>query len=654
MKPNATPTLYRNDVVAETVAMSIDESSLQHIMSVLTDLYSDPTLAIIREYSTNALDSHIEAGQTRPIEVTLPTDSHRKFIVRDFGVGLSVDDIRRIYSAYGASTKRESDSVTGMLGLGSKSGLTYTNTFTVESVKNGVKVIAVVTKDQANVGSIKILDTFTTDESNGVTITVPVKEGWHEVQHFQAKAKHFFSFWREGVLIDGEPPEPVSGFQIDPDVILTNNYTTSYVVMGNVPYPVETHNEQAWVAWVNMGDVDFVPSREALHMTSCTTEALGMIKDFISTRTDQVAQAYLAEAESGWDRARRYREITAHTRHRSGMARHFKNLTIPDERSVWKLRIEKNGEGSSHAYGGFGIFPLIDEVMGGTTIIKNFPFKRVSPKHRRQLFNLDPDQRNFVILPDEMDLLHYNGMPATEWADVPEVEREKSSNGRVKANVEYTVYVGGGCIGVDQNLLDEKNEDDCDLLYLTIDDRGAREISRALPGTWVVSIQERQRDKLCRLYPHAKNAEGVLRKAIDKVFKQFDDRDKEWMSRSSSEEAFIDRLRNAETAAATPITDPDIRALIDDIHVVDQAKLDAAKKLLDVDVIPHASLDLNESAIQFIRYGGRRSGGYYSKAPLQWITERYPLLDHVTYWNASQVGADIVEYINDRYEKYHA
>jgi hypothetical protein len=53
--------------------MSFDENSLSHLMSILTDLYSDPALAVIREYSTNALDSHVEAGNTDPIEVILPS-----------------------------------------------------------------------------------------------------------------------------------------------------------------------------------------------------------------------------------------------------------------------------------------------------------------------------------------------------------------------------------------------------------------------------------------------------------------------------------------------------------------------------------------------------------------------------------------------------
>lgn len=53
-------------LTGETVAMSIDQSVMGHIMSVLTDMYSDPELAVLREYSSNAADAHVEAGVTRP------------------------------------------------------------------------------------------------------------------------------------------------------------------------------------------------------------------------------------------------------------------------------------------------------------------------------------------------------------------------------------------------------------------------------------------------------------------------------------------------------------------------------------------------------------------------------------------------------------
>jgi hypothetical protein len=132
MIPNGATTTLESTMTPEaTIGMTIDEGAMAHIMSVLTDLYSDPIAAVIREYSTNGYDAHVEAGITRPIEVNLPSVYAQTFTVRDYGLGLDLDDLYRIYSRYGASTKRESNDVVGMLGLGCKSGLTFTNQFSM-------------------------------------------------------------------------------------------------------------------------------------------------------------------------------------------------------------------------------------------------------------------------------------------------------------------------------------------------------------------------------------------------------------------------------------------------------------------------------------------------------------------------------------------
>ena len=114
-------------VEGESIRMRIDEDATEHIIALLTDLYSDPEAAIIREVSTNALDSHIAARQTKPVLVSTPTALSPIFRVQDFGLGLDADDFRNIYSLYGRSTKTDTNEQVGSLGLGCKSPLTYTN-----------------------------------------------------------------------------------------------------------------------------------------------------------------------------------------------------------------------------------------------------------------------------------------------------------------------------------------------------------------------------------------------------------------------------------------------------------------------------------------------------------------------------------------------
>lgn len=267
----------------ERIGMTINEDALAKIMSILTDLYSDPQMAVIREYSTNAYDAHIEAGVIRPIEVTLPSALAPQFVVRDYGFGLDIDDIRDIYSQYGASTKTDSDDVVGMLGLGCKSALTYTDQFTLSSVKNGICTTVSVSRDADGAGSMTVVEETPTDEPSGTTVIVPAKVG----NEFAIKAEEFFRFWEEGaVLVNGVAPKRIgsdSGLWIADDLLLTNEVDQSYVVMGNVAYPMPEQGLRAWnewpvVAYVKIGAVQFTPSREQLMDTKLTETTLAEIR----------------------------------------------------------------------------------------------------------------------------------------------------------------------------------------------------------------------------------------------------------------------------------------------------------------------------------------------------------------------------------------
>jgi hypothetical protein len=292
----------------ERVGMTIDQGALAHIMSVLTDLYADPELAVIREYSTNAFDSHVEAGVTRPIEISLPGNLSPFFKVRDFGVGMDADDIREIYSRYGTSTRRDSNDAVGMLGLGCKSALTYTDQFTVVGIKNGIMTQVSVSRDEDGSGSMTIVSETPTDAEQGVEIVVPAKYG----HRFEEKAKNFYRFWTPGtVLVNGKQPARIDGMWIADDIVLTTEVEKDYVVMGNVAYPFDGTTDDTYgyynrgryhtVTFVNIGDVNFTPSRESLMMTNQTKASLKAISERIVKEKDAALQKMIAEAKEPWE-----------------------------------------------------------------------------------------------------------------------------------------------------------------------------------------------------------------------------------------------------------------------------------------------------------------------------------------------------------------
>ena len=106
-------------IANKSIGMSLDLDSAQVLMQMLSkNLYSDSIGSTIRECASNALDSHRRAGVDKPIIVSLVrNDSNNyEFSVEDFGIGLDADDVEKIISKYGKSTKRDSDTELGMMG----------------------------------------------------------------------------------------------------------------------------------------------------------------------------------------------------------------------------------------------------------------------------------------------------------------------------------------------------------------------------------------------------------------------------------------------------------------------------------------------------------------------------------------------------------
>ena len=82
----------------DSVNCTIDAEDMRYVASLLRNNYSNPSLAVVREISANGLDANLEANSTRKIEVTIPSKFNAHFVVRDFGGGLSQEDVFGLYS----------------------------------------------------------------------------------------------------------------------------------------------------------------------------------------------------------------------------------------------------------------------------------------------------------------------------------------------------------------------------------------------------------------------------------------------------------------------------------------------------------------------------------------------------------------------------
>lgn len=287
-----------NFEIDDSTPMTIDPLGAAHIIALIINLYSDPEAATVREYISNALDSHTKAGAAVPVEVFSASNMNPTFVVRDHGVGMSPNELRTIYAVIGASTKRDDMAQLGAYGLGCKSALSLSTQFTVKAVKDGTKTIAVVMRKADGTGDLDITKIVATDEPNGVTITIPVPNSYT----FNKKILDYAYYAKPGtLLIDGKDTYnniyKDTTFTHIPELrtyYSTNSRHGFMVTTGGASYKVDikqlksTIVERVFSGWqarlgflsdIPIGSIDLTPSRDDIQYTPRTIEFLRQLSE---------------------------------------------------------------------------------------------------------------------------------------------------------------------------------------------------------------------------------------------------------------------------------------------------------------------------------------------------------------------------------------
>lgn len=130
-------------------SFSFDEGS-SFLVDALINLYEKPVASIVREICSNAYDATVENKNLNqelyPDKFVVYLDK-QKFIVQDFGAGMSPEFFRDYYTKIGFSTKRDSSEQIGGFGLGRLSVLSLVESFKVITVYEGVRYEYLVFRD---------------------------------------------------------------------------------------------------------------------------------------------------------------------------------------------------------------------------------------------------------------------------------------------------------------------------------------------------------------------------------------------------------------------------------------------------------------------------------------------------------------------------
>jgi hypothetical protein len=283
-------------------------------------LYANKIRAIIRELSCNAVDSHVAAGKAdTPFDVHLPNQLDPWFSIRDYGTGLSHEQVTSIYTTYFESTKTSSNEFIGALGLGSKSPFSYTDNFTVTAIRDGRKGIYSAFINGDGVPSIALMMEEETTDPSGVEVKFSVNEQY-DFSKFRDEARYVYTYFKLRPVVSGN-----AGFEfrdvayeskdIIPGVHQYNSNSRSIAIMGNIAYPIDVPNSEKNLGNLArllncgleihfaIGEVDFQASREGLSYVPQTVENIKRKLEELNKALTGVLAKEADVIDNAWERA---------------------------------------------------------------------------------------------------------------------------------------------------------------------------------------------------------------------------------------------------------------------------------------------------------------------------------------------------------------
>lgn len=273
----------------DTFKVGVAEGAEDLVIDYITNLYSNPATAVVRELFTNACDaSPIE----NPIKITIDRveDENYSFEIIDTGCGMSKEELKQHYITYASSNKVDDFDQVGSFGLGAKSPMalvpSYTvtsnngkeeNTYVVSRTKKGIYA-ALTSNDKINNQS------FTRVKFDG--LSYKVAEAMHKfiVNMVTPYSRHelVIDSWfgeQRNYLEDTMDLDLFDGFKttlysrnIEKHIwnVVSNRVTKNswYVRLNDIIYPLFRHDDAVApfkvIIEVDPGYFAFAPNRESL------------------------------------------------------------------------------------------------------------------------------------------------------------------------------------------------------------------------------------------------------------------------------------------------------------------------------------------------------------------------------------------------------
>lgn len=286
-KPDSDIKVVGNNV--EQYTMGIEVSSKVFSMNI-DGIYQDKYGSTVRELSANALDIHKQCGIIdKPFDIHVPSTFTGKFIIRDYGCGLSKENILKFFGQLFCSSKdKENDSV-GFFGIGCKSPFTVTDDFLVVSVHEGVRTEYAFSRENKGTPRCIVLSSKPTDEPSGISIIIDSgeTEEWltairNQLIMFPTKP----NVYMDGELISVDYPKLTKfgnafyGTGLPKQVYINQGgviYPVDPDQFSTIPFRLPVYSKSFVIYTCEIGQITVPPDRERIEITAENIENLNQV-----------------------------------------------------------------------------------------------------------------------------------------------------------------------------------------------------------------------------------------------------------------------------------------------------------------------------------------------------------------------------------------
>lgn len=306
----------------DNIQGGISNESLPFMFNILSKSYYGRKIdSIVRELVSNCFDANTELGTTDPVIIEKRYDVENNcynMVFKDVGIGMSPSRMVNVFNNWFTSTKRESNKYIGAFGLGSKSPFSYTDSFYITTIHNGLKYdyVYILTSTLPDLISLngyeydieevvedggviklfakKVPKGIFTDEHSGTEIIIPLINGT-DASSFIASIRKELCYFDDVYTVGLGIPNDYSIYRKSTFLYRQNGgYSQQlHIVLGKCCYPIDWEQldrepvDLPFGIRFEIGELQVIPNRESIVYDTTDDDT---IKRLINRKIDEVLE----------------------------------------------------------------------------------------------------------------------------------------------------------------------------------------------------------------------------------------------------------------------------------------------------------------------------------------------------------------------------